>query len=258
MRNNPFKYSIATRIRDAHFHELMGPVRGKKLLDVGCGMGYFSDFFARRGGDIIGLDPDYNSIHYLKGKPGQHFAVGNAERLPFKSNSFDLILCTEVLEHIEKDGEAVAEIARVGKEGSSVLVTVPSPEGIFGSRIKNIAHNHEGTLEHHCREGYTYAELKDLLEKNGIEVVKKRYSMICLTELVMGLSKIAYQAKTGKMTRQMDILKVQRSLPLTIWRFLFPFIYLLCRMEDILLSRRAKGHMLIIKGRISGFSGGGL
>lgn len=53
------------------------------------------------------------------------------------------------------------------------------------------------------------------------------------------------------MTRQADILPVADSFLFKLWRFVFPCVMALCRLEDVLLSRRAKGHMLIVKGVVN-------
>ena len=250
MKDSPFAYSVATRIREHHFKRLMGVVTNRKVLDCGSGIGYFSEFFAKRGGLVWALDPDINSMQYVKERHDFHCVVGDAQLLPLKSNSFDKILCSEVLEHVEDDERAVSEIARVGKNGAIVLLTVPSPEGVFGSRIKNIAHEHEGTFEKHHRKGYTIGQLKKMFEKNDIKIQDVQYSMIFVTELIMGLSKLVYLSRSGKMTKQLDIHKAKDLLFFKLWKIIFPLILSICRIEDALLSKRIKGHMLIVTGRI--------
>lgn len=252
MSGMPLAYSIATRIREAHVAELMGDVDGRRVLDCGCGLGYFSDLLARRGACVWGVDPDTSSMGFWrKGARRCRFVVGESERLPFRNGAFDAILCSEVIEHVRDDSRAIAEMARVGRPGAAVVITVPCLDGLFAARIKRIAHDHSGTFEEHHRDGYTFPDLEGKLASGGITVVEKRYSMIFLSELVMGLCKLAYSSGGRKLTRQADILPVADSFLFKLWRFVFPCVMALCRLEDVLLSRRAKGHMLIVKGVVN-------
>jgi len=225
----------------------MGRVSGCSVLDCGCGLGFFSEFLASKGARVWGLDPDPAAGRVLARDRNFGFLVGDAQELPFRCGVFDRVLCTEVLEHVPDDGRAVSELARVARPGAILVITVPSTEGVFGSRRKRIAHDHDASLERHHRAGYTFEELHALLEAHGIRVTERRYSMILFSELVMGVTKLAFLAGGSRMRSQADILAVKDSLLFRIWKTLFPAVLALCRLEDALLSRRARGHMLIVK-----------
>ena len=117
-----------------------------KVLDVGCGEGRhivgcrheFQNIFC------IGLDQDIPSLS--KCKEGREFfkeldskatvfMQGSVYKLPFENNSFDLVICSEVLEHLEDYHAAIDEIYRVLKPGGKFLPSVPSfwPEKICWS-----------------------------------------------------------------------------------------------------------------------------
>jgi len=72
-----------------------------------------------------------------EGCNGCSFAAANAEMLPFKSNSFDFVLCTEVLEHVPDWKKALQELMRVSKK--RVLVTVPLEKGLFWRSFSIVA-----------------------------------------------------------------------------------------------------------------------
>jgi hypothetical protein len=75
--------------------------------------------------------------------------------------------------------------------------------------------------------------------------------MIFLAELAMGLSKLGYAVRGGKTARQTDVCEMKKSPLLSLWKVLFPLILIACRIEDSLLGRTVKGHMILIRGVIS-------
>ena len=66
MKNNPFHYSIATRIRNSFFIKYLNPNSNDKILEVGCGVGYFCELLNKYGAKVWGLDISSESIDYCK------------------------------------------------------------------------------------------------------------------------------------------------------------------------------------------------
>ena len=98
---------------------------GYHLLDVGCGDKPYQPFFARYASAYVGLDPE-NPAAELR---------GTAEEIPVADGSFEVVLCTQVLEHVNDPACAVRELRRVTAPGGRVLVSThgvvpfhPSPE----------------------------------------------------------------------------------------------------------------------------------
>lgn len=261
--DSPFHYSVATRVRVPYIRRSFDTRKGVRVLDVGCGVGYFTYLLGQQGAHVFGLDADAGTLATAKMTTGQQYLLGTIEALPFADNRFDMILCSEVLEHVSDDRKAVSELCRVAQNGATILVTVPCTEGVFGSRIKSICHDHPSgngdeeeapnNWEHHQRDGYTRRELHSLLDSGGITVEEEWYSMVLFTELIMGATKLAYSATSGRKTLhgQGEVWKVRHSLPLRIYRWLFPLVLPITRLEDLVLSKLLKGHMLIVKGTIS-------
>jgi SAM-dependent methyltransferase len=92
-----------------------------RLLDVGCGNKPYAAFFDGRVSSYVGLE--YSPESGFFGNKAD--LAGDAMRLPFADETFDAILCTEVLEHLPDPEAAIAEFARVLRPDGLLLVTVP-------------------------------------------------------------------------------------------------------------------------------------
>jgi SAM-dependent methyltransferase len=110
--------------------ELMGPARGA-ALDVGAGRGIASYALARDGFAVSALEPDPSdlvgagAIRALSAESGLPIAVEQqwGESLPFATDSFDLVLCRQVLHHARDLKAFCREVARVLKPGGRVIAT---------------------------------------------------------------------------------------------------------------------------------------
>ena len=102
-------------------------INPESILDVGCGEG-----FTLRKIKDLGIGKKLEGIEYLDraiqlGKeqnPDIHIKQGSIYKLPYKDNSFDLVICTEVLEHLEEPEKALQELIRVSRK--NLLLTVPN------------------------------------------------------------------------------------------------------------------------------------
>ncbi len=103
--------------------------RNERVLDIGCGPGYLVRSYARGGARIIGVDLSKQSVrvthHSLKlyGLKGA-VVVGDAENLPFKSNSFDFISSSGVLHHTPDTNKAITELGKVLKNGKTAVISL--------------------------------------------------------------------------------------------------------------------------------------
>ena len=117
--------------------------RNGSMLDVGCGEGrhIFGVMHEYPMMKCVGLDMDDDSLKKAEegysyfesiSEVGAEFIKGSAYSLPFPDNTFDLIVCSEVLEHLHEYNDAVIEINRVLKPGGKFFASVPAfwPEKI--------------------------------------------------------------------------------------------------------------------------------
>jgi 2-polyprenyl-6-hydroxyphenyl methylase/3-demethylubiquinone-9 3-methyltransferase len=88
------------------------------LIDIGCGGGYLSEEFAKLGMNVTGVDPSKESIkaaekHAAENNLKIHYVHGYGENVPFESNSFSIVACCDVLEHVKDLNAVVGEISRL-------------------------------------------------------------------------------------------------------------------------------------------------
>lgn len=145
------------------FRELLErhPPAGR-CLNAGSGEGLFATFLndIRALDQIVHVDLTATDLHAFDA--GRHrAAIGSLTELPFAAAEFDFVFCTEVLEHIENDEQALREIARVLRPAGLLLLSTPTPP----------APNDPA----HVREGYTLAELSGKLALAHFEVIAHRF-----------------------------------------------------------------------------------
>ncbi len=104
------------------------------FLEVGCAQGYYLSKALKKTKKVFGFDVSADFISKAKETRAECF-VATAEKIPFKSNSFDFVLCTEVLEHIKNWKKAISEIKRVTKKNGKVIVTIPLEKSYFWSFV---------------------------------------------------------------------------------------------------------------------------
>jgi len=249
--DNPFKYSLHFWLFKKYLKKYLKTKPNDLILDVGCGIGHLLDYLNQFSNNLVGIDADLISLLYAKKTTSAEYVSSKAEKLPFKDNTFDKIISFNVLEHIENEQKVLNEIKRVAKNKAEILIWVPSLEGPrTNSKLKRLMHEEESGHEKHFRDGYYMNNLKNLLTKNNIKVIKARYSMFLFAELFTELTKLVYSRKQKKYQRQTDIFKVTKSKLFTFYKIIMPLIANIALLEDFLFSYSKKGHSLVIKGKI--------
>lgn len=241
------KYSIHTRLREFHLKRLLGNRSGGRLLDVGCGLGYLTE--AVGGGFVrTGIDLDFAALKENSRRGLKNMIQADAVKLPFKEGSFDIIICSELLEHLRDgmDKGALSEMARILKPGGRLLITVPSLEGLrSASRLRNLGHSDASGGEFHYRQGYLWQDIAGMVRQiPGLNIRGKRYSLFIFSELFMDLIKLGYLRK-GDFKEHSDMAKIKDSFLFGVYRLVFPLLYFGFLMEDIILAPFLKGHVLI-------------
>lgn len=115
------------------------PLRGKAVLDVGCGEGGFAALLANEGADVVGLDPNAEAVARARAAvPAARFDQGVAEALPYDGRSFDAVVFVNALHHVPVPAmaEALREAARVLRPDGALIVIEPLPSGSFFAALR--------------------------------------------------------------------------------------------------------------------------
>ncbi len=115
----------------------------KNVLDIGCGSGMISAYFCEAGSSVFGIDISENMIRqaddFIRSRNLKAtFNIGDATRLQFPDNYFDLISCISVIEWLDNDIGAILEIKRVLKKDGFAIVSVPNRSSWFRKIEKGI------------------------------------------------------------------------------------------------------------------------
>lgn len=101
------------------------------VVDVGCGDGAFIGFCARQGAEVVFVDRDEASLATtearIKDSPAHAYRaiLSECDPIPLEDDTGDLVICTEVLEHVADPVSLVRELVRVAKPGAQLMITVP-------------------------------------------------------------------------------------------------------------------------------------
>lgn len=167
-------------------YERLGVNRGERLLDLGCGGGRHAFAAFRLGARVVALDAQAEEIAKVRNTIGAMVEAAevpsdeeagvvqaDALRLPFLDSSFDRIIASEVLEHIDEDQTAMSELARVLRPGGTIAVTVPR----FGPEAVNWALSRE---YHDVKGGhvriYRRSTLVDRLRRAGLKPLDSHHA----------------------------------------------------------------------------------
>jgi 2-polyprenyl-3-methyl-5-hydroxy-6-metoxy-1,4-benzoquinol methylase len=157
-------------------HHMTG---GAAVLDAGAGFGQYSYYLARKwpGMIVTGVDVKKEEMadcqHFFERTAMKNASFHDADLLTYKQEkTYDLILCVDVMEHIEKDTVVFENFAASLKPGGMLLISTPSDRG--GS---DVHHHGEGSfIGEHVREGYNAMEMVMKLTRAGFKRTEVRYA----------------------------------------------------------------------------------
>ncbi len=166
----------------------LGVRAGDLVLDAGAGFGRHAFELARRGANVVALDYAADEVAGTRATfgamveageiPVQRYVAalrGDATNLSFADDSFDRVITSEVLEHIQSDTDAIAEFARVLKPGGTFAATVPTwlPEKI--NWMLSDEYHAPKSVGGHVRI-YSATELKAKLRTAGLRVTGSHHA----------------------------------------------------------------------------------
>jgi SAM-dependent methyltransferase len=124
-------YRGRRRIIRAELDRLTLPA-GARVLDAGCGSGRTLQELVAYG-EVSGIELDAGSAELARSREHGDVRIGRLEELPWSDETFDLITCLDVIEHVPDDVAALAELRRVCRPGGWLLVTVPAYQALWSA-----------------------------------------------------------------------------------------------------------------------------
>ncbi len=137
-----------------------------KVLDFGCGSGIFVDELQKLGFDAHGLDISEEAIKFGKLQGVKNLGVIDAHKIHFPENTFDAVFTLDVLEHLEDEKWALAEIERVLKPGGIAIIMVPAYMFLWGVQDE---------VAHHYRRYTKNNLLKKIRDSSPLSVLRSSY-----------------------------------------------------------------------------------
>ncbi len=157
-------FASRTRAILAYLDRYMGPGRGRRVLDVGCGAGNMMHHLAHYG-TVVGVDNNPKPLEVARQR-GLDARQGSGDGLPFEDAEFDLVSLLDTVEHVPAEGQVFSECNRVLKKGGKLLVTVPAFMFLW---------SRNDVINMHQRR-YTVPELRGKLEAHGFRVLCISYN----------------------------------------------------------------------------------
>jgi len=166
------QHGWAQGLREAMDALLKPEINGKRLraLDIGCGTGYLLEYLQRYplDGEVVGIDISRYALQFCQQRGANDLAIASATEIPFPSDSFDLIICIDTIQHLTPAGAdflAIKEFARLLR-----------PDGLLYLRT-NSARGHrplEGVDPNQYRR-YKLPELESMIARAGMETLRATY-----------------------------------------------------------------------------------
>jgi SAM-dependent methyltransferase len=150
---------------------------GAAILEPGCGTGGNFAMLARRG-QLYAMDSDPSAIRFAASRGIAEVAEGSLPgHIPFGDTVFDLVVMTDVLEHLDDEGGSLRALRARLRPGGSILLTVPALQWLWS----------EHDVTHHHRRRYRAEELRRLVSGAGFKLHYLSYYNFILFPLIAGV-----------------------------------------------------------------------
>ena len=160
------KYWLFRGRRDIIYKLIKDYKRDTEILDIGCSIGVLIGSLKGRGFKRLrGIDIDEKAIEICRQKGIIDIRVADAEKTGFKDQQFDIVIASDVLEHIKDEDKALLEWHRILKSGGKLIAFVPA--------FKFLWSKHDEVNLHYRR--YSKSSLIEVLKKNGFSIERSSY-----------------------------------------------------------------------------------
>ena len=174
---SPSPYEIEERVQTFHWwfvvrRKLLKTIlcslnlqRESLTMDIGCGVGSNLSLLKAIGLKAMGCDRSFDNLLLAKNKFFLPFINGDLENLPIRSSSVELVVATDVLEHLQDDIAGVRELCRILRRNGHLIVTVPAFQSLWGTQ--DIVTGH--------KKRYSKRDISIVLMHNGFQIMRSSY-----------------------------------------------------------------------------------
>jgi SAM-dependent methyltransferase len=155
------------------------PPGSRRLLDIGCGTGFFLAELAEKHPGAVGLDISHDMLKVSdRYVPGARLVTGDAERLPFESGGFDVVFCKGSLHHTRDHVGFLTECRRMLKKDGVLVMSEPCNDNPAIRLARKVLYRRSKHFDE-GDEGFTRRGIVSLCERAGFEVLKvKKYGVL--------------------------------------------------------------------------------
>lgn len=222
------------------FNELKGSYSDNVILDLGCSVGHYTIRLSEMGFNTCGLDilPELITEANKKSAGVKHkplFVVGAGESLPFKDNSFDLVIIPSVLEHVKYWETVITEIYRVLK-----------PSGLTYISTNNRLYPRQGEVSHFPFFSYLPQRIRDRIIDSHPAWVSYTPNPARHWFTPYGLRRALLNVGFTEIWDAIDMIKSEQ-IPKGIWQISKPFLPLIKKVPNFL---RFPFYLFILRGNV--------
>lgn len=226
----------------------------RKCLEIGCEKGVLSYFLKHHGINWYHSDVDAENVRTTKALLKDKVFQVDPLKMDFYDHTFDCVLASDILEHVEEDEVFLKEIKRILKPDGSLYITVPKanrgPVLDWLSRKLGVTAEFYG----HVRDGYTLEILKEKLEDLKMEIIEHGSYSKFVTEFLELLLNAGY-AKFAKAKRENNIkggispstpVEFQKNkMMFKLYSFVYPVFFLFSQLDRLYKT----GYVLILEAK---------
>lgn len=178
---------------------MLRPEARYRILDFGCGVGAPLADLAGQG-ELFGIDNSRLGLIWCQRRGLQNVVLNNGRGLPFQKETFKMIFCLDVLEHLDSDQEVILHFYNILEKQGYLFITVPAFRVLWSSRDLSLGH----------RRRYTRQHVKKKLENAGFKILRCNYINKFYTPLFMLLLVTAKILKKDLLPK--DLAKPPRNI----------------------------------------------
>jgi SAM-dependent methyltransferase len=223
-------------------------------LDLGCAQGTLSYFLRKKGGFWLSADQDFLNLKSTQNLLRENLVQLKEGPFPFKTDSFDLVVSLDYLEHLDGDDFCLEEIHRVLKKNGQLVLATPQTGKLFWlHRLRSLL-GLKLEFYGHKREGYSLHELRAKLEKTGFVLQKHKNFSKFVTEFLELILNFVYikffggntpiNLRDGHIRPTTSEEFSTKKATFRLYSLLYPLVWLISRLDKALFF--LKGYGLVI------------